>query len=224
MYSTETPFEKVFLDRIKPGRKHNPETWLNSEMQGTKELIKAFVCNDSDRGHAFNMIIIGDTLYLDEGNDGKNVFYYQLAIRLTGGVYVVNMRSKHDKHIQYIYNVLQHNQTWTKFIMLPTLNHKKSHGKIEPDRLREAIQEEHNGQTVKRALIRYGREQKQATAFEELNQLHIILEQLQYPDRRGPYNKTVITVALEQLQHTKKVCATLDKYLDVLKQFPEPEP
>jgi hypothetical protein len=133
MYSTETPFEKVFLDRIKPGRKHNPETWLNSKMKGTKELIKAFICDNADRGHAFNMIIIGDTLYLDEGNDGKNVFYYQLAIRLSGDVYVVNMRSKHDKHIQYIYNVLQHNQTWIKLIMLPTLNHKKSHGTIEPD-------------------------------------------------------------------------------------------
>ena len=224
MYSTETPFEKVFLDRIKPGRKHNPETWLNTEMKGTNELIKAFICDNADRGHTFNLIIIGNTLYVDEGNDGKNVFYYQLAIRLPGGVYIVNMRAKYDKQIQYIYKVLQHNQTWIKYIMLPTLNHKKDYGVIDPDQLRKAISDEANNSVVKRALIRYGREQKQATAFEELNQLHIILEQLQYPDRRGPYNKTVITVALEQLQHTKKVCATLDKYLDVLKQFPEPEP
>ena len=214
-------FSKRACLRHKGNIKHNPETWLNSDMQSTKELIKAFVCNDADRGHAFNMIIIGDTLYLDEGNDGKNLFYYQLAIRLSGGVYVLNMRTKHDKHIQYIYNVLQHSQSWIECIMLPTLNHKKSHGMIEPDRLREAISQELGKSVVKRALIRYDTEQKQATAFEDLNQLPVTLQQFQYPDRHGIYNKIVMEEALKGINRTKKACAWLDMYLNVLTQYPE---
>jgi hypothetical protein len=221
MYSTELSFERAYAKHKKAGRNHSPEAWLNSEMKGTKELIKAFICDNADRSHTFNLIIIGDTLYVDEGNDGKNLFYYQLAIRLPGGVYIVNMRTKYDTQIQYIYKVLQHNQTWIKFIMLPTLNHKKSHGKIDPDQLRKAISEETDNSVVKRALIRYEREQKQATAIEDLNQLHITLEQLQYPDRHGIYNRIVIEEALKQLQHTKTVCATLDEYLNILTQYPE---
>ena len=225
-YATEkgTPYERAYLKHKRAGRKHDPESWNNTQMAGTKELIRAFICDNADRGHAFNLIIIGDVLYLDEGNDGKRLYYYQLAIRLPGGVYIINMRSKHDNKIEYISKVLQHNQAWIKYIMLPTLDHKKDHGQIDPDQLRKAIMEEGANSAVKRALITYDRQQKQATAIENINQLHITFERLNYPDRSKYYDELTITEAIRVIQRTNKVCATLDKYLDILTQFPELEP
>jgi len=225
-YSTVkgTPYERAYLKHKRAGRKHDPESWNNTQMTGTKELIKAFICDNADRGHAFNLIIIGDVLYLDEGNDGKNCYYYQLAIRLPGGVHVVNLRSKHDNIINYIYKCLIHTQAWLKYLMLPTLNHKTRHGTIELDKLRIAIHEEKDNSVIKRALETYYRQQRQAAAIENINQLHITFERLNYPDRKKYYDKLIITEAIRAIQRTNKVCATLDMYLDVLTQFPELKP
>ena len=225
-YSTvkSTPYEKTYLNYKRAGRKQDPESWYNAQMGGTEELIKAFICDNADRGHAYNLIIYGDTLYLDEGNDGKNLFFYQLAIRLPSGVYILNMRDKHHEHMRYIRKVLTHSQSWMKYISLPTLNHKKDHGEIEPPKLRTAIKEEHGIAVVKRALKRYGREQMQAAACENIHWMHITLERLNHPDRKKYYDTLIISEAIRETQRTKKVCKMLDKYLDILTQFPELKP
>ena len=64
----------------------------------------------------------------------------------------------------------------------------------------------------------------QAEAIESMHQLHITLERLNYPDRKKYYDTLVISEGLREIQRTKKVCATLDMYLNILKEFPELKP
>ena len=195
------------------------------EYNTPNELIKAFVCDDITHGWVKNLIVYGNTLYLDEGNDGRNLFFYQLAIRLTDDVIVINRRGKYNPYEEKIWDIAaKHPRAWRRYIPLLTILHKKKYGAIEPHMLKAAITEEPLGRT-KTALKLYGRKQMQAEAIENFNRLRIHLNSLRNPEQHkiDSATKAIIKDSIRRLQRAKKVCRMVDKYLDILTQFPELE-
>ena len=174
--------------------------------------------------HVCNLIVYGNTLYLDEGNDGRNVYYFQLAIRISDDVYLLNDISKH-REIQYkVKDVIAlHMRAYGRYITLKTLNHKKKDGEVNQKLLKNSIDEYPLGR-IKTALKKYGREQMQAAAIDNIQQLNITLERLEYPNRKKYYDKLIIAEASREIRHVRKVCAMLDKYLNILTQLPERNP
>ena len=200
------------------------------------DLAKAFVNDNITEGltyyRATGVLVKGNTLYIYDKTVTSDTEYIQIAIRIPDNVFILNkfttgkgtitnlvestiIRSIKGKYIYMRLSRVKHQLT----------QNLSKNGTVRPDVLREAINNltQPSAYQIQKALKTYGKDRMQEEAIENFKQLQISIDTINNPDK-ALYRELAITAALKEIKRAKKVCRMVDKYLDVLKQFPEPEP
>lgn len=148
--------------------------WMESKYDTIDDLIKAFVNDNIPKGNASNLIVYGNTLYVDEGNDGHNLWFFPLAIRLSDDIYIINIRKKHKPCQTKIYKqAAMHSRARYRYIYMPTINHKQENGRVEPSILKSIISGEPPGRVKveqSRGIIR-----DMVGALKKVQKAHVLL-------------------------------------------------
>ncbi|MBC2746222.1 MAG: hypothetical protein HF975_04300 [ANME-2 cluster archaeon] len=196
------------------------------EYESTDKLIQAFVNDGITSGRALNLIVYGNTLYLDEGNDGLNLYYFQLAIRLLDDIYVMNIREKHTEYQDKVRDCISiHIRARRIYTKLPILNYKSKKGRIDQHILEQTLKFYVVPGRTKAALKDYFRKQTQADTFDNFNRLEKMIPRLRNMQIKytsgSTVTRSIIKDAVKILGHARNDCAVLDRYLDTLALFPE---
>ena len=191
---------------------------VSKEYSSKENLIKAFVNDGITSGHVYNLIVYGNTLYVDEGNDGRNLFFYQLVIRLSDNVFICNSRGKHETIDKYITNrIIEHMAATHIRIYLNTLNHKKRRGSISEKRISLALDPPSyvfQPSRIKTALKKYQRDQSQNNEIENLTRQLFVYNQFK-ENKYGDKKRIAIERIITDLAKAKEICAKIDQYLDI---------
>jgi hypothetical protein len=198
---------------------------------GPTDLIEAFVNDNITEGwtihNEMDIIVHGNTVYVYEKSSAPTTKFVQIAIRIPDNVFILN-RFRTGKGT--ITNLTE--STITKsirgkyiYMRLNPVRYKTDNGDVDPATLRETILNinQPGAYPIRKALKTYGRDRMQEEAIENFRQLQISTDMINIPDK-ALYRGLAITAAIKEIKRAKKVCRMVDKYLDVLKQFPEPEP
>ena len=198
---------------------------------GPTDLVEAFVNDNITEGWTIhkemNIIVRGNTLYVYEKSSEPTTKFVQIAIRIPDNVFILNRFRTGRGTITNLTESTIVRSASGKYIYMrlnPVL-YKTDNGDVDPATLRETISNlnQPSAYKIRNALKTFGKERMQEEAIENFRQLKISTEIINNPNKED-YRDLAITAALKEIKRAKKVCRMVDKYLDVLKQFPEPKP
>ena len=197
------------------------------------DLVEAFVNDNITEGWTFyneiDIIVRGNTLYVRKKSSKPGTEFIQIAIKIPGipdNVFILNRFTTGKGTITNLVEstIIRSNSGRYIYMRLTRVLNKTDNGDVDPRVLRETILNltQPSAHYIRNALKTFGRDRMQEEAIENFRQLQISIETINNPDK-AHYKDLAITAALKEIKRAKKVCRMVDKYLDVLKQFPEPE-
>lgn len=195
------------------------------EYDTLKDLLEAYVNDGITHGRYFNVLVFGETLYIDKGNDNMgNLFYYQQAIRLSDDIYVLNNNPADDHHnTRDIFSdiIIKHIRAHYWGTSLPTLHKKIPNGVMRPPILKAIISETKGiDKRMHTTLKLYGRDRMHEEVIENYKYLVSTHQAMTIPGNVELSNG-IIRDMIGALKKVQKVHVRLSEYLDVLRQLPE---
>ena len=214
---------------------------MTTEYGSPTELAEAFVNDNITEGRTiynnFNLEVVGNALYvyIKKSGGAKETHinpteYIQTAIRIPDNVFILNKFTSGEHTLINLIESTIVRSLKGKYIhlRLTRVRTLTENGTVRPDVLREAINNltQPGAYPIRNALKTFGKERMQEAAIANFNHLRINLNSLRNPEQHGidSATKAIIKDSIRRLQHAKKVCRMVDKYLDILTQFPELEP
>jgi len=199
---------------------------MTTEYSSPTGLVEAFVNDNITKGNTFykdnDIVITGNALYAYKKPLTGGTEYIQIAIRIPDNVFILNKFTTGKDTIANLVESTIIRSIKGKYIhmKLRRTNQLTENGDVRPDVLREAINnlKQPSAYLIRKSLKTFGKDRMQEAAIENIRQLQTSIRLINNGNLRSG---TAIIVLVKELEHAKKVYHMLDKYLDILTQFPE---